>query len=922
MAPKDDAVELTSIKADGGVHQTNTVHDPALPTFEKKRLSLGRAGSKVVEKNFFVSFWDQLVIMMRRNTILQIRYRASTIAQTIIAPLVFHLVLYILQQADYANQRINNYHPPIGALDGVQPCQGYGSTNCVFMFYYPQTPEYTTYMNNFAKMNSQRMGSTFTVSNTVLPNGWTPASTDNTVIYPVSSQDYIYNYAINTPNVTRWAVTFDTQKPSASALTNVRYQVWYNATLTANASDIFGRELVSVIRGLDEAIITSLNGNGQQANLDYQLKDWPLIPAVTLSDEIVQALGPCFFFCSVMVIFITVLNQIVGEKEAKLRHGMEMMGLKPCVYWTSQYLSNSLLVLVNSFATSVFGIAFGFSAFKNTNFMVLWITFFLFGESMVMLAFFMTTFVRQARVAVLLGIFVFVIGLLFESFVFSGSFLGYLWWNPDIVADIGWKILILVPFFNFGHMFLDISTYTTGRKDDLTDTFIPGPGFKWETLNQNLPSSLAPIYSSGTAYLPAPIQAWSFMFMNIFIYAALLWYFDAIIPDEYGTRQPLYFFVLPSYWGFSTKSKQADEEWLRRVSAEKALPVEGDVDSDILAERDIALTSTEQFPVRLVNLNKTYAKYPFISSKLDKVAVRNSCLTLQEGKLLALLGQNGAGKSTTMSILAGLTPATSGDALIYGLSVRSQMSLIRKFLGVCPQHDILFDDLTAKEHIELYAGLKGVPTKYWGELFEERLKAVKLWTVKDVRAGTYSGGMKRRLSLVISTIGDPKVIFMDEPTTGMDPVNRRHVWSFVENFKKDRVIVLTTHSMEEADVLGDRIAIMAHGRLRAIGNSISLKNKYGAGYRISVITDFPNEMKGQVNARVPNAKLEDDSAGALIYQFPISSTHAIPGFVKWLEENKDGQVKAWGISQTTLEEVFLKIIRDANPNGYVATQTS
>jgi ABC-type multidrug transport system ATPase subunit len=245
--------------------------------------------------------------------------------------------------------------------------------------------------------------------------------------------------------------------------------------------------------------------------------------------------------------------------------------------------------------------------------------------------------------------------------------------------------------------------------------------------------------------------------------------------------------------------------------------------------------------------------------------------------------------------------------MIYGLSVRTQMLQIRSMLGVCPQHDILFNDLTAKEHIELYAGLKGVPKHEWKDLLEVRLKAVKLWTVQNVRAGTYSGGMKRRLSLVISTIGDPKVVFMDEPTTGMDPVNRRHVWSFIEKFKKNRVMVLTTHSMEEADVLGDRIAIMAHGRLKAIGNSISLKNKYGAGYRISIITNSVDVMKAKVTSMVPGAVLEDDSAGALIYQFPLSSTPSIPNFVKWLESNSEGMVKAWGISQTTLEEVFLRL---------------
>lgn len=279
---------------------------------------------------------------------------------------------------------------------------------------------------------------------------------------------------------------------------------------------------------------------------------------------------------------------------------------------------------------------------------------------------------------------------------------------------------------------------------------------------------------------------------------------------------------------------------------------------------------------------------------------------------LALLGQNGAGKSTTMNILSGLTPSTSGDALLYGKSVAHDMDAIRADMGICPQHDILFNDLTAEEHIELYAGLKGVPDAEMRQLTEERLEAVRLWNVKNQRAGTYSGGMKRRLSMVISTIGEPRIIFMDEPTTGMDPVNRRHVWSFVERFKKGRVIVLTTHSMEEADVLGDKIAIMAHGRLRAIGSSIRLKSKYGAGYRISLVTDpDPQNMeraKSLVVAKAPGLKLEDDSAGALIFNLATENVDQIPTIVSYLDSDPDGIVRAWGMSQSTLEEVFLKLV--------------
>jgi ABC-type multidrug transport system ATPase subunit len=152
---------------------------------------------------------------------------------------------------------------------------------------------------------------------------------------------------------------------------------------------------------------------------------------------------------------------------------------------------------------------------------------------------------------------------------------------------------------------------------------------------------------------------------------------------------------------------------------------------------------------------------------------------------------------------------------------------------------------------------------------------------------------------------------MDEPTTGMDPVNRRHVWSFIERLKKNRVIILTTHSMEEADVLGDRIGVMSKGVFKALGNSIKLKNKFGSGYRISIVTDQIEQVKRKITELVPAAVLEDDSAGALIYQFPMASIKDIPAFVKWVEDSKGNMIKNWGISQSTLEEVFLKLIRES-----------
>ena len=259
---------------------------------------------------------------------------------------------------------------------------------------------------------------------------------------PVTDSDFIYNYTLYNPNVTQFAVTFN---QTLAPTRNIQYQLWFNSTETVNGTDIFGREFLSVFRGLDEAIMAYLTDT-KSAEYVVNLKDWPTIPAEQLSDTIVQNLGSVFFFCSVMVIFINVLNQIVMEKEQKLRHGMEVMGLKPIVYWLSHYISISYLIFINALVTSVLGVILNFKAFKETNFGVLLLTFFMFGEAMIMMAFFITTLVYRARAAVLIGILIFIIGLLFESFVFSSGFLGYIWWDQDTTPVRPFLPFLLIDF--------------------------------------------------------------------------------------------------------------------------------------------------------------------------------------------------------------------------------------------------------------------------------------------------------------------------------------------------------------------------------------------------------------------------------------------------------------------------------------------
>ncbi|KAG2679192.1 hypothetical protein I3760_11G039700 [Carya illinoinensis] len=260
-----------------------------------------------------------------------------------------------------------------------------------------------------------------------------------------------------------------------------------------------------------------------------------------------------------------------------------------------------------------------------------------------------------------------------------------------------------------------------------------------------------------------------------------------------------------------------------------------------------------------------------------------------------------------------------------------------KYKKTAPYHavrfDILWDSLSGQEHLHLFASIKGLPPSSIILMAQKSLAEVKLTEAAKMRAGSYSGGMKRRLSVAIALIGDPKLVILDEPTTGMDPITRRHVWDIINDAKKGRAIVLTTHSMEEADILSDRIGIMAKGRLRCIGTSIRLKSRFGTGFIANI--SFLGSKNGQTP---PTHSPSNEAAASTIHHEAVKEffkdrldvvpkeenkaflTFVIPHdrerlLTKFFEELEHRE-REFGISDiqlglTTLEEVFLNIARQA-----------
>jgi ATP-binding cassette subfamily A (ABC1) protein 3 len=218
---------------------------------------------------------------------------------------------------------------------------------------------------------------------------------------------------------------------------------------------------------------------------------------------------------------------------------------------------------------------------------------------------------------------------------------------------------------------------------------------------------------------------------------------------------------------------------------------------------DVAKLELEDKFLQISNLQKTYDN--------GFQAVKGVNVKMYQGQIFALLGQNGAGKTTTISMITGLLVPSEGSASCYELDVFRDMPDVRKFMGICPQHDVLFELLTPLEHLDLFYELKnGDPAKKQKEI-DDLVREVGLTTDKDKMAGTLSGGNKRKLSVSVAIIGQSKLVLLDEPTSGMDLGARRGLWNMLRKYRRDRIIILTTHYMDEADVLGDRIGIMAHG---------------------------------------------------------------------------------------------------------------
>ena len=289
----------------------------------------------------------------------------------------------------------------------------------------------------------------------------------------------------------------------------------------------------------------------------------------------------------------------------------------------------------------------------------------------------------------------------------------------------------------------------------------------------------------------------------------------------------------------------------------------------------------------------------------DFVAVNGISFTVEDGEIFGLLGPNGAGKSTLIRMLTTLLPPTAGTALVHGFDVVTQADGVRRSIGVIPQAMTSDLELSVEENLIIFAKLYSVPRAKRQKLIDELLDAVQLTEWRSAPVKHLSGGMRRRVEIARGLVHEPRIFFLDEPTTGLDPVSRVSVWEMLRKIKSERdlTVLLTTHYMDEADKLCDRIAIVDHGELKALDSPLKLKTSIPGNNTLEV--SFSETPPGWVERleRMPGV----DSVTGEDQVFRISTRNGPATTMTLMEEAAQAglAVQSLSVQSTTLDDVFV-----------------
>ncbi|EPQ08064.1 ATP-binding cassette sub-family A member 7 [Myotis brandtii] len=666
--------------------------------------------------------------------------------------------------------------------------------------------------------------------------------------------------------------------PDADPLTDLRY-VW--------GGFVYLQDL------LEHAAVRVLSGSAPRANLYLQQMPYPCY----VDDGFLRVLSrslPLFLTLAWIYSVSLTVKALVREKETRLRYTMHAMGLSRAVLWLGWFLS-CLGPFLLSTALLVMVLKLG-DILPYSHPVVLFLFLATFAVATVVQSFLLSVFFSQANLAAACG------GLIY--FVLYLPYVLCVAWRDQLSAGGRVAMSILSPVaFGFGC-------------ESLALLEEQGEGAQWHNMGTG---PAAEVFSLA--------QVSGLLLLDAVLYGLTTWYLETVCPGQYGIPEPWNFPFRRSYWFGPRPPKSSD------------LPPAWQDPQELVEEAPSGLIPG----VSIRGLEKRFPGNP-------TPALSGLSLDFYQSHITAFLGPNGAGKTTTMSILSGLFPPTAGSAYILGHNVQSGMAAIRPHLGVCPQYNVLFDMLTVDEHIWFYGRLKGLSAAAVGPEQDLLLRDVGLVPKRHAQTRHLSGGMQRKLSVAIAFVGGSRVVILDEPTAGVDPASRRNIWELLLKYREGRTLILSTHHLDEAELLGDRIAVVAGGRLLCCGSPLFLRRRLGSGYylrlakcpqSLATSTKGDTDLKDSVDAtqerelgsrgsragtprllavvqhQVPGAQVVEDLSHELLLVLPYEG--ALDGsFAKLFREldQRLGELglAGYGISDTSLEEIFLKVVEDGAVN--------
>ncbi|XP_068647444.1 ABC transporter A family member 7-like [Aristolochia californica] len=662
---------------------------------------------------------------------------------------------------------------------------------------------------------------------------------------------------------------------------NVR--LWYNGTY-GNDSGTSPLALVRAPRSLNvasNAYLQFLRGAGINMQFDF-VKEMPK-PKTEISLDFSSILGALFFTWVVVQLFPVILTSLIYEKQHNLRLMMKMHGLGDGPYWMISYAYFLFISVVYLLMFVIFGSLVGLKFFTLNDYSIQFVFFFIYINLQIALGFLAANVFSDLKTASVIG----------YAWVFGSGLLGgflFQFFVEDTTFSRGWVLVMeIFPGFSLYRGLYEFAQYA------FNGNYMGISGMRWRDLNDA---------DNGIK------EVLIIMFVEWMVLLPFAYYLDQVASLGSGIRKHPLFFL--QYFGKKVPPA-IQRTGLERQDSKVCIEMEK---PDVAHEREVVqkslLNSRKDHAIICDNLKKFY---PGKDGNPGKYAVKGLSLALPQGECFGMLGPNGAGKTTFINMMIGLTPPTSGTAFVQGLDIQQDMDKIYTSMGVCPQHDLLWETLTGREHLFFYGRLKNLKGAALTHAVDESLKSVNLFhgDVGDKLAGKYSGGMKRRLSVAISLIGDPKVVYMDEPSTGLDPASRNNLWNVVKHAKQERAIILTTHSMEEAEVLCDRLGIFVDGGLQCIGNPKELKARYGGSYVFTMTTSSnqEEEVEKLVRELSPNANKIYHISGTQKFELPKQAVRIADVFQAVENAKKKFSIHAWGLADTTLEDVFIEVARGA-----------